>query len=487
MFSTLKLPFVYASAQRAQLIEMQDDGRLTVKYYNDEDKTMHTQDMVTNCTRFCSAADQQGKLHVLAADSQHRLTYCVLENSHIKKTPFVISYAPEQFMLAFSSTGVGYFIGQGEEKITIAVGDTNGKWELSEKRIGTNPAPVGLVADQAGYAHYLLYDLADDILWFSSVEPRNFRSSSPLQLANRVKMETEPAFLLDSVQNIHVAWVSTVDGQLHYRVRLAGGWPVGGWQQEFSIPLDFSPRLLTFNETYPHPVICIVDSENVIHYFNSTDTEEKKQNSFEENRVPLRVGRTAATDIRLVTLEPGSSLLAEMTKETKETQVATNASAAEEEENPFFLHARRLMNEKKRLEFELSKREASLAQLKHMLELSQENVKKQTVLLNEKLSGINSRVRELQQKNSVLEAKCQDLQEYSERYRRTQNLLEQSEAGANELRQQLSRVRNELAASLLREKEYLQKIKRLEEELAAKKGMWESITTMFHKKPSPKK
>ena len=95
------------------------------------------------------------------------------------------------------------------------------------------PAPVGLAIDQIGYAHLLLYDFAEHALWYVTADKHNF--SKPLQLAENVPSNPLPAFLLDSVQNIHIAWVE--EQKLHYRLRLAGGWPTGGWQRPTFLPL----------------------------------------------------------------------------------------------------------------------------------------------------------------------------------------------------------------------------------------------------------
>ena len=129
-------------------------------------------------------------------------------------------------------------------------------------------------------------------------------------------------------------------------------------------------------------------------------------------------------------------------------------------------------------------KEASLAQLQQMLELAQENNRKHSIAVNEKLYEINKRSRELQQKNNQLE---QELQALQTRLAEVQEKLSQADAVNNEQRKQLTRLRNELVTALNKEKEQNKKIALLEAELANKRGVWDTITGMFQNKTSAKK
>ncbi|NLP36491.1 MAG: hypothetical protein GX357_02435 [Firmicutes bacterium] len=463
-----KLPYAFLSAEQVILFNLEAEN-LTIETSNSADKTL----IMADCTGFCAAKDKQNTIHLLATDRKNHLTYCLLENGDMRILPFISTKAPAYYALAFGPSGTGYYCAQDKNKITLAVLHSSQKWEVTELKIGVKPAPVGLAIDQIGYAHLLLYDLAEHSLWYVTADRHHF--SKPLQLAEDLPQKALPAFLLDSVQNIHIAWVE--EEKLHYRLRLAGGWPTGGWQRPAFLSLSYRPHCLAFTDHYPHPQIWLLDDSNFIHHYNTDKLSEIKQAFFDEKQILIRTDFPTANNLSLLTIEPDITLLANITRLAKEERSILN-TPTEEEENPLLLHARRLMSEKKRLEYELSKREASLAQLRQMLELSQENVKRQTILLNEKMSDVNAKVRELQSKNKILEAKCQD---YQEQFRLAKQNLETAKLNNQKWEEQYVQVKNELASALKREKSYLRQIKELQTEVAAKKNMWQTFSSMFQR------
>src|SRR5690606_18075755 len=113
-------------------------------------------------------------------------------------------------------------------------------------------------------------------------------------------------------------------------------------------------------EAYPHPQIWVVTASGHALCFHATGTEEEKVCPPTPAMLFLRKGRTGSCDICFFRREEGTSLLTQLLTEKKEEQSTAEKAAVEEEENPFFLHARHLLAEKKRLELEISKKDASL-------------------------------------------------------------------------------------------------------------------------------
>ncbi|MCR3922744.1 MAG: hypothetical protein NUK65_09545, partial [Firmicutes bacterium] len=477
MNKLLTLPFFCQGQTSACLLQIRSDGTLISEDQAEDTKTIT---LLANCKCFDAAAEKNGTVHILAATEENRLVYFLLEGDDVKEIPFITTEAPAHFTLGVDHSGRRYYCGQGDGKLDFAVLGDAMKWQRQEFSIGQQPAPLAMAIDHANYAHFLSYDVNDFTLSYFSVEPKNFQHSSPFQLSTSLQLRHNPALLYDSVKNIHIAWVSEQDNLLHYQARLAGGWPVGGWQHELAIPLQFLSQMLSFTEVYPHPEIWLLDDRNLIHYISPTDEAEQKPSSPVNNKYPARIGKGVTTELRMITQNEDTSLLTNALKVLQE-DTHVQPSVQEEDDSPLFLHARRLMAEKKRLEYELSKKEATVAQFRHMLDLSQENVRKQTILLNEKLSGINKKVKELQEKNNSLALKCEELQHYQENFTTTQKMLEQTEAATREQRVQLSRLRNDLVLALQRDKEQIHKIKALEEELANKKGVWDTVTSLFQK------
>lgn len=472
-----KLPYAFLSADRVMLFNLEAED-LILTTSNSAEKTL----ILADCIGFCAAKDKHDSIHLLATDKENHLTYCLVENGQMRFVPFITTKAPAYFAIAFGPSGIGYYCAQGENKITLAVLHASQKWEVSELHLGVKPAPVGLAIDQIGYAHLLLYDFSEHALWYVTADKHNF--SKPLQLAENVPSNPLPAFLLDSVQNIHIAWVE--EQKLHYRLRLAGGWPTGGWQRPTFLPLSYRPHCLAFTDHYPHPQIWLLDDSNLIHHYHTDKFSEIKQTEFDAKQILIRTDFSTANNLSLLTLQPDTTLLENLTRLSQEKR-SILSTPTEEEENPLLLHARHLMSEKKRLEYELSKKEASLAQLKQMLELSQENVKRQTILLNEKMSDVNAKVRELQSINTSLEAKCRQLQEYQEQYLLTKQRLAAAEQNNKQLEEQYTQVKSELASALKREKNYLRQIKELQAELAARGNMWKTFSNMWQRITSANK
>lgn len=479
MNKLMTIPCTFHANDNIYLLELDQHGELNSTCFSLADETTITTEVMANCTRFYAAANNKQQLHILAATAQDELFYFLLEGDDIQQIPFFTQAAPAIFTLSFASTGQGYYCAESTGSLTLATLDETGKWKNYNIACSQQPTPLAMAIDQVGYVHLLIFDRGEKLLYYQSLEPKTYRPSKPFSLAPNYSLTTQPAFLFDSVQNLHLAWQ---DGDfLHYQARLAGGWPSGGWQHKVSLPLHFPVQLMSFSEAYPHPQLWLMDENKIVHYYHPLEETEKSQSSASD--VLLPVYTVANQQIRLIKQAAGTSFLASMVKTLQEeSQVQT--SRQEEEESPLFLHARRLMAEKKRLEYEISKKEASLAQLRNMLELSQENMRKNSISVNEKLHELNKRSKELQQKNKTLE---EELQAMQANFTEVTERLSQTEAVNSEQRKQLARLRNDLVSALNKEKEQNKKISLLETELANKKGVWDTIAGMFQNKTSTKK
>ncbi|NLZ93819.1 MAG: hypothetical protein GX922_07395 [Firmicutes bacterium] len=441
-------------------------------------------ELLKDCQSFEVASGQDNKLHILAVSNNNKLNYFFLTGNQAQQMPFITEDAPNYFQLAASPEGQVYYCAQNGTKIIFATLTKEMNWQSHELAFGHQPAPLNLVVDQNHYAHLLVYDLTSLKLSYLPVELNTYHYQQPFTLATKVQLQTNPAFLFDSVQNIHIAWISAQEKLLHYQARLAGGWPVGGWQHPLTLPLDFTAKLMSFSEAYPQAKLWLLDDEQKIHYFKPHETAEKTQSFSAEKFHPVRLAQESKVKIALIPESENATLLDSAKVEIEaHSQIQTSI---EEENSPLFLHARRLMAEKKRLEYELSKKEATLAQFRHMLELSQSNVRKQTITLNEKLSDINKKVKELQETNSTLATRCKELEQYHENFLQTKMKLEKTEEVINTQKVELEKLRQELTAALKQKKEQQQKISMLEEELLKKKGVWDTVTSLFQKKTSPK-
>ncbi|HZK24426.1 MAG TPA: hypothetical protein VFC74_03440, partial [Oscillospiraceae bacterium] len=391
MKQLLTMPFIFHSQTNIYLLELGQDGVLSSTRFNLADENIKRTEVLVNCARFCAAVNNSEQLYILTANQQNELLSFLLADDEIEQLPFFTNAAPSAFTLAFDSTGLGYYCAESKDGLTFALLNETMQWQTYDIPGGQQSAPLAMAIDQAAYLHLLLFDRAEKMLYYQSLEPKTYRPTKPFYLATNYTLITRPAFLFDSFQNLHLAWQE--DDLLHYQARLAGGWPSGGWQHKVTLPLQFSVQLMSFIEAYPQPQLWLMDEDKLVHYYNPLEETEISCSSSAEILIPARFAPTTSQQIRLIKQSEETSLLVNVVKTLQEDkQVQT--SRKEEEESPLFLHARRLMAEKKRLEYELSKKEASLAQLRHMLELAQENLRRNSISVNEKLYEINQRSKE---------------------------------------------------------------------------------------------
>ncbi|MDW7650501.1 MAG: hypothetical protein SCK29_12055 [Bacillota bacterium] len=456
----------------------------TVKEPWSEEKTL-----LHGCKSFSVTPGKDRILHVIAQDSDHYLLYFLLEEDTVRKSSFLAENAQGPFLTVFSSSGNGYFISAtGKSELTTATFSPDGGWRQNSLSVETVSIPLCLAADHMDGIHIIIFDAGEGALSYISCNSSFSAVGSSLVLDTLSELQCPPALWLDPQQNIHIAWYDR--GHICYKLKSARGWPAGGWQPDRKFSLDEKPCLLSFHSADKNLSLWAKHSENKVLVVDISGSKKQTIILSDHERQPVRISDRGQTRINLS--NPGMPSEWFFTDEvTIYDAPPADLLPREEDDNQLLLHAQRLMAEKKQLLDALSKKEASLAQYRQMLEMTQQNKNKQSAVLSDQLTVLNDKVRvlreELGAKNKMLHVKDEVIKEEQMRYSELKKQLEHSTALYEDSLKKVSALQEQLCEAEDRQHNLCLKIKKVQEELAQKKNVWEAIGDIFHKKTSDKK
>jgi chromosome segregation ATPase len=141
------------------------------------------------------------------------------------------------------------------------------------------------------------------------------------------------------------------------------------------------------------------------------------------------------------------------------------------------------MEGRKLLEARLQKKEASLLQLRQLLERAQESHDRQRQKWQEQIRHLEGTVQKLTEKLNTdasvlppLQAQCEQLQ----------SRLTQTETEKRKLQAEVFSLRSKLGEAQITASQLREKVKQLESDLESRKSVWEKVAGLLHKKPSGK-
>lgn len=157
--------------------------------------------------------------------------------------------------------------------------------------------------------------------------------------------------------------------------------------------------------------------------------------------------------------------------------------ANDEQDNMLLIHAKRLMEGKQLLEAQLHKKEASIIQLRQMLERSQENHNKLRHNLDNHLSQMTGTAQRL---TETLKSRDMELTLLKKQYEQLQNRLTNAETEKRERQAEALFLHSKLTENQALVQALQSKIKEQEGALANEKSLLERLSAVIHKKPSAK-
>lgn len=484
MYGYLTLPVFYRRQERDMFLWINERGELVLDLGTGSKENAEVV-LVKDCRRFVAVPDKENTLHIAALNGKRGLLHVRVKNREIREFPITDAIKPGFFVMAFDFSGKGLVLfndDKNEDRLLGAHYNGTGSWDIREEDFPEEkPLPVYLSAEKSGLYHLMVYDrLKGRITYYCRPQTMD-KWTEPFILADSVSLKVPPALCVDNEKTIHVAFYNPHEQSICYRKKTAGGWPRGGWQPEYHLPVETHPSLLSFFPEGEQVRLWYSGPGTDIHVF-SLDTGSWDSIGADGglNR-PVRQVAFGRQTINFTDMVPGNRWLFVPLEDNRGT-TATEAETEEHgqnEEELLVVYARKMSEEKRLLERRLAKQEIMLNQYRQMLENSRESYQKQRLEWNE-------RYRELRQKNKVLQemllSREEEIQRLQELLEKTKSQLAAQEAERRKEKAEISALREKLARLRQNEAKLLAAIESLEDRLQEKRGMWDTLASLFQKK-----
>lgn len=473
----LVLPYFYRSKKQDYFLHLHEQELVLIRRPR-QDVWREGSVIATKCRCFRAAPDQDGRLHVLAADDKNNLCYLLVDEDSVREAPFIVKESQGPFLLAFSAAGHGYFCGSQLGHLVQASFSSERGWVKMEfTTVLETACPAGLAMDRHGGSHLLLYDTKRHTLTYQYHSPTQNSCAKPLTITSALPSEAIPVISLDINQAVHIAWYDARNQTVNYRKKAAGGWPIGGWQPEQSLKISFLPQLLGFFEKGQVLQLWVTEASGRLHAYNQQDAGWQQVENETRAWHPLQIGTLGMNALNFTaSLPPGDWCFAD-------ENVAHNNPEHPDDGNLLLIHARRLVEERQLLESRLHKKETSLTQLRQMLERSQESQHKQHHRWDEQIRQLGEKAQRLTENLKNREAELATINAQSEQL---QNKITHAETEKRKYQAELISLRSKLSESQALVLELQAKIKEQEPELARPKRLWEKISEFVQKNPTDK-
>ncbi len=481
MYKSLELPYFYCAENQSYFLQLYEQELILYRRSQQSEWSEKTV-IFSSCLHFNAAPDREGILHILVADNNNELFYLLADENNVRKAPFVIKKSQAPFLLAFSATGHACFCGNQAGRLLEAAFSPEHGW--SERKVAAGleaSAPAGLAIDRYGGIHLLLQHIEKNTLIYQYRSHVQNPRTEPYLLASVINQEAISVLSLDSKQVVHVAWYDPKSSTVNYCKRISGGWPHAGWQPEESLQINFPPKLLAFCEQGRALQLWGVEESGLLYVCDIKDGRRQQKSSEQEAQHPVRVGTLGLNSFNLTAALPPdgwyftSEILADGNKK--------EGFGSDEQDNILLIHARRLMEGKQLLEFQLHKKEASLAQLRQMMERTQESYNKQRHSWDNHLSQLAGTVQRL---TETLKSKEMELTLLKKQYQQLQNRLINAETEKRERQAEAIFLRSKLSENDTLIQALQSKIDEQEIKPARGKSFLEKLVEVIHKKPSVK-
>ena len=459
MNKSMLRPYIYHAVEHSYFLNLNEQQDLTLNKSSVKGEWGQEEILQQNCSRFVAAPDENDCLHIIAADSNNELCHIIVTKDQVQTKPFITQESSGPFLLSFSVNGMGYFFyieDNKSGKLKVARYSPAFGWreELSPEQ--SFSVPVSLAIDNIGGIHLLLYDLTNDSLNYHFYNQETKRWAYPFRLDSALQLSLLPTLWVTAGQNIHIAWFMPDKNTVCYRMKRAGGWPIGGWQHEQYLSLKTAPNLISFHEESENVKIWCIGTDNKLDVFNLLNGTWKQFREETDHCLPVRHGTIGGELYNLASAFPPKNML--YTKTPNQTTREQAVEQKSEQEQNLLDRIVQLTEEQKGLQALLKKKEESLAQYRLMLEHSHEKSTRQQSEWEAKLDAMQfnqkEEYRQCQNENKSL----------IEQLKQVQKKLSAKEAAVNDYCMEADRLRLELTESKQQEENLLATIRKMEEE-----------------------
>jgi len=469
-------PYFYQAVQRSYFLNLNEQQDLTLSRSSVQGEWGHEEILQQNCNRFVAAPDENDCLHIIA-NSNSKLYHIIVKKDQVQTKPFITQENSGPFLLSFSVSGMGYFfyiedIKSGKLKAAKYSPAFGWEDELSPEQ--SYSVPVSLAIDNSGGIHLLLYDLKNDSLNYHFRNLRMKGWADPFCLDSALQLSLLPALWVTAGYNIHIAWFLSHKNAVCYRMKRAGGWPVGGWQPEQYLPVSTAPSLISFHEESESVKVWCPGTESKIDVFYQQNGNWEQVGEETADCLPVRHGKLGGELHNLADAFPPTNLF--FTNDPSKTTIEQAVRHKSDQEQKLLDQIMQLMEEKRSFKALLEKNEESLAQYRQKLERSQEEYTRKQ---SEWEAKSNARLRNLEEGYR----RCENVNKsLNEQLKQIQKKLSEKETAIKNYRMETDTLRSELTKSKQQVENLLATIRKMEKELESKKGILDKILSAFHKK-----
>lgn len=485
MYGYLTLPGFYRSQDRDMFLWINERGELVLDLGTGSKENSEIV-LVKGCRRFFAVPDREAALHIAALNGKRDLIHIQVKDREIREFPVTDGIKPGYFVMAFDFSGKGLVIFNDDKNENQLFGghfNGKGRWEISKQDFPEEkPLPVYLSSEKSGLYHLMIYDRSNGRITYYCRPQTLDKWTEPFILADSVNLPIPPSLWIDNEKTIHTAFYNPNDQSICYRKKTAGGWPRGGWQPEYHLPVDTPPTLLSFFQEGGQVRLWYVGTGTDVQVFSWETGIWNPAGADRGLNQPVRQVTFGQQMINLTDMVPGNRWLFAPLEEARKlpSTETVEEERSQNEEELLVIYARKMTEEKRLLERRLSKQEIMLNQYRQMLENSRESYQKQRLEWNE-------RFRELRGKNNTLEemlrSREEEIQKLQQSLDSVKSQLAALEAERRKEKAEMSALRDKLLRLRQNEVKLLSAIETLEDRLQGKRGMWDTLSSLFQKKP----
>lgn len=470
MNQSMVRPYFYQAVQYSYFLNLNEQQNLTLSRGSIKGIWGQEEILQHNCCRFVAAPDANDDLHIIAADYDNKLCHLVVTEDQVQTKPFIIHENGNPFLLAFSINGTGYFFyvddhSAGKLKAVKYAPLSGWSEELSPEY--SYSVPVSLAIDNCGSIHLLLHDLTNGSLNYHFRSQTTQRWADPFCLDSAVQLSLLPAMWITAGKNIHIAWFMPRKNTVCYRMKKAGGWPVGGWQPEQYLPVQTVPGLLSFREEAEHLKIWCIGTENIVEVFYLQNGSWQHVSGESSDCLPIRHGVLGGELYTLAGALPPTELFL--------TKVPSETTGEEGEYRQCQNEIKALKDQLEQVQGELTAKETAIDDYRRETDvlrswLTKSKQQEETLLVT--LRKAEQEYRQCQSDNKLLR----------EQLKHVQKKLSVQQVAVENQRMEADTLRLELTKSRQQEEVLRQAIRKMNKEMAGRKGFLAKILSSFQRK-----
>ena len=502
MNQSMVRPYFYQAVQHSYFLNLNQQQDLTLSKSNVQGEWGREKILQQNCSRFVAAPDDNDCLHIIAADSNNKLSHIIVTIDQVQTKPFITQGYSGPFLLSFSANGMGYLFYTEDNKsgkLKAAKYSSVHGWSEELAPEQSSSVPMALAIDNCSNFHLLLYDLTNETLNYH-FRNQEKRWADPFRLDSGLQMSLLPALWVTAGHNIHIAWFLPHKNTVCYRMKKAGGWPVGGWQHEQYLPLNTAPNFISLHEEAESVKVWCIGTESKLDVFYQQNGNWLQVREETDDCLPVRHGTLGGELYNLASSLPPTNLFftktpSQITNEhavghrLETNTLPSDLNKSKQQEEDFLAAIHNLEEEYRQCQNEIKSLNEHLEQVQKELSAKDDaitNYQAETDTLRSGLTKSKQQEENLLVTIRKMEQKCRQYQHenksLNEQLKQLQKKLSAKDDAIINYQAETNTLRSGLTKSKQQEEDLLATIRKMKKEMESKKGLLYKISSAFHRK-----